>query len=33
VILVLLFLFPWRVQPGPGAASAELRWSPIYSIG
>jgi hypothetical protein len=30
LILVPLFLFPWRVAPGPGAASAELRWSPIY---
>jgi hypothetical protein len=30
LILVPLFLFPWHVEPGPGAASKELRWSPIY---
>jgi len=30
LILVLLFLFPWRVKPGSADASAELRWSPIY---
>lgn len=30
LILVPLFLFPWRVEPGPGAASEEIRWSPIY---
>jgi len=30
LILVPLFLFPWHVEPGAGAASAELRWSPIY---
>lgn len=30
LILVPLFLFPWHVAPGPGAASPELRWSPIY---
>ena len=30
LILVPLFLFPWRVEPGPGAAAEEIRWSPIY---